>query len=780
MSPPSSDALHGTRVDDVRIANRIDAICDRFESAWKSGERPSISDFLDPTIGPHLSTLFVELVSIDVEYRAISGEEPSREEYAALYPQFSEILSSLHVWAGQAETVKQAVEPPRMIGKYELRKLVGKGGFGTVWKSWDNQLARWVAVKIPKEQIAGADHAAAFLREARAAAELDHPHIVPVIDSGSSQGVAFIVSRFVDGISLRQWLDARQEEMTPQDVSRLCATLGEAMDYARQKGVVHRDLKPGNVLIDAQGAPHITDFGLASRKLQDTTLEPSAAVAGTPSYMSPEQVQGTVKLDHRSDVYTLGVMLYEMLTGEVPFRGDNATLFHQIVNVEPTPLRKRNKALPADLETICLKAIRKERERRYQNSGELAADLRRYLAGEPILARRVGRPEKAWRWARRNPAVASSVSVAVVAVMAAAAMAFQPAASPVPAPGSDERLITLKTEPAGARVVFYRLDDRTGEPDPKQRIESPHRSPVKMLMPPGDYFVVAALDDGRFHEVYRRVPTRDAGLTMGGVLQWETDDDDPTATLLPKVEIPTLDVTRGMIYYAGSDSFQMGGALSTSRIGESAKTPLHVRSVDSLYADATELPVSLWKRYLGLSKDPFPQPAGDDYAARLPYAGALSVAEKLGKRLPTEAEWEYMATNGGRTRYPWGNSPPTAEEIASDGMHIVGMPTFDRTLGDPPVAGLCTNLAEWTTTYASLYPSAVERDSPSPKPPTLVADASLRRVIRGPQAGAKERRHVAVYDPRERNFEHYRKFQGVRCIRSAQPHVLATDFQSPK
>lgn len=367
----------------------------------------------------------------------------SREQLLSRYPEFAEELSEFLADREEVEHLAQPlraigqmkVESPeecptldaladsanglqpgkmlRYFGDYELLEQIGRGGMGVVYKARQTSLKRVVAVKmILAGAYASERDVERFRVEAEAAANLDHPHVLPIYEVGEYSGYQYFSMKLIGGGSFLAEPHPSLRELI-RTLSKVC----RAVHYAHQRGILHRDLKPENILLDADGTPYVTDFGLAKRVDKDSSLTQSGALVGTPSYMSPEQARGEKRVSTAADVFSLGAILYEVLTGQPPFKAATALeTVHDLLEKDPAHPSSINTAADRDLSIIALKCLEKETAKRYSSAAALADDLDRWLHGEPILARPAPSWEKAWRWGKRRPAMAALLATIVLAL----------------------------------------------------------------------------------------------------------------------------------------------------------------------------------------------------------------------------------------------------------------------------------------------------------------------------------------------------------------------------
>ncbi|MEL6107872.1 MAG: serine/threonine-protein kinase [Planctomycetota bacterium] len=438
----STDRKKQSSLAKHRPLQRVDAICDRFEQQWIAGQSPDLGEFVEQLDVEVESQLFTELLRLEIHYRKQNSLRLDPEEVAKRFPRFKGEIRRVFVLekrSGDTSRIRidnqltrtepgsgDTSHPPTPLRMatvafdgYEILGEIARGGMGIVFRARQIEANRIVALKmILSGNVAGPKEVQRFKNEAKAAASLDHPNIVPVFDIGEQDGQHFFSMGFVDGPSLKEVIAT--ERMNGQRAATFVQTLAKAIQYAHSKGIIHRDLKPANILLDEQGNPRITDFGLSKVMDSQTELTGTGQVIGTPAYMSPEQASGnSSEISETTDVYSLGAILYELLTGHVPFHSETVVgLLIKVQNETPrSPASLSQVRMSADLDTICMKCLEKNPDHRYTTARALADDLDRYLRGEPIMARPISIGTRLARWCGKHPMTTGLAACLVISLL---------------------------------------------------------------------------------------------------------------------------------------------------------------------------------------------------------------------------------------------------------------------------------------------------------------------------------------------------------------------------
>lgn len=359
-----------------------------------------------------------------------------------------------------AEAREVASDPSRQINQYLLVSQVGAGGMGAVWKAWDTRAGRWVALKFLN--ASDDDSIRRFRREAQVTQRLRHPNICAIHEISEAKGRTYLVMDYIEGGAIGT--AGGPLAATVEVFIKVC----RAIEFAHKNGVIHRDIKPANIMVSSAGEPYVTDFGLAKVIMPQSTISIAAAVMGTPSFMPPEQASGRIQAqDEKSDIYSLGATLYTVATGRPPFEQENATAtLFEVCSADPVPPRRINPAIPRPLEAVILKAMDKDKRLRYAGAGDLADDLRRFLDGQAVVARKAGQIRKLVRRLRANPLALAGAAMLLLAVTVMVALLLQPRresapvfiqAPPPPAPVGpiDQQKWREKFEPYQGQLLFY-------------------------------------------------------------------------------------------------------------------------------------------------------------------------------------------------------------------------------------------------------------------------------------------------------------------------------------
>lgn len=720
---------------------------------------------MDQGDGCDLAAVVRSYPDLDDEIREFFGDVEFTARAVSLLKQADSVGSDTCILA--RDTTETAA--PFLIPGYEIEGTVAQGGMGVVYRAVQKSLGRRVALKVLfPSLLSNPQRLQRFKEEAQLAASLHHSHVLVIHDILDVDGSPVVVMPLIEGCDLRALIAARQREpaegehpvctewraLTPEKyLKRMLVLLDKVIEAAaglHRAGVLHRDIKPSNILIDTSGNPWLADFGLA--QLLNIDVSEGEAM-GTLGYMSPEQ-SGGEKIDERADIFSLGVSIYEALTLRRPYGKQTISKHHSPAR-PPSQVQRK---LSRDFDRIIQKAIDPICEKRYKSVEDFRTDWSRVRQGLLPAAGTVGWMESLIRRIRRHLTI---IATALLAVVVAFVTWW------ISAPADTRATVVLMTKPACAQAAFARLDDITGEPTEPAQIST--RASVngefkfKGLVP-GDYLVVAATADGRFHEVYRHVPE---GGDVPGLYRhqrWIVRRDNSIE--LPLIQLVDVE-SRKMRRYDDANGFRMG-----SDTFEPPAAPIYETNVQEFLLDICEVTVGEYCKQIPEARSRLSDKLPDgDAMANVSYDEAIAYLELVGKRPVSEAEYELAATCGGTTAYPWGD----------DGTVIRGWPyglvkscRFDRTPTEPIVYGLYSNVAEWTSSRAPTPPLL----QLTARSPDFFKQLSKGQVVRGGSysvaLGAAQDAELNL-GPRFRHVVN-RAFTlpglGFRGARSVRPHFL--------
>lgn len=684
------------------------------------------------------------------------------------------------------------------IPGFEILNRIGRGGMGVVYRARQLSLHREVALKVLPPALADdPERLARFRTEATLAASLLDSRILPIYDVVERDNVPMLIMPYVPGSDLakvihRQELAERSEKAGASSGTRsvvdreyltkmlpLLDQLIDAVAVVHRANIIHRDIKPSNVLVDEAGNLWLSDFGLA-RLGEKSHLTASGMGVGTVGFMSPEQWVGSRDIDGRADVFSLGATIYQALTLQLPYGKERLTEQSSLA----LPPSKHRQSLSRDFDAVILKALEPDLKRRYGSVIELRADWRRVRQGQPPLARRIGRVERARRFvAQHRWSVGAGCVIAVLLILVAfmAANSGGPDAGSAKAEVRNLRRLQIVTDPPGADVVLIPVDEN-GEFLAERKLypEGGQKTPCVVAgASPGVWLVQVEVPGYGFHEVYRTVPASDADRGVYRHQRWSRIEDD--VIQLHQVKIPESAVVKDMVRFEGGD-FVMGPDVAPQETASKA----HHRTVAAFYLDKTETTIEMYEK-CGLKIPARMSEAAESARADFKqhpiafvnYHQALACAEIMGKRLPTEAEYEFAATAAGQRSYPWGNDGSIIKDWK---YHAVGDGGFDRTNTKVPVVGLYSNVAEWIDTVPLPYEARNDPEILKSLASPFAAKLRQARVVRGapPSVTAGSslgREDDAVHGPRWltarwrefRDREHSSAMIGFRCARSDKP-----------